>query len=51
MSIDSECQLLRIIDHSFLKPLIDRRKRKLFSIIEEIRLQLASKFNHRLSRQ
>jgi hypothetical protein len=50
MSIDSECQLFRIIDHSFLKLLIDRnvynrRKRKLFSIIEDIRLQLASKFN------
>ncbi len=50
MSIDSECQLFRIIDHSFLEPLIDRsvynrRKRKLFPIIEEIRLKLASRFN------
>lgn len=50
MSIDSECQLFRIIDDSFLKALIDRsvynrRKRKLFPIIEQIRLQLASRFN------
>lgn len=50
MSIDSECQLFRIIDHSFLKSLIDRsvynrRKRKLFPMIEEIRLKLASRFN------
>jgi hypothetical protein len=50
MGIDSECQLFRTIECSFLEPLIDRsvynrRKRKLFPLIEKIRLQLSSQFN------
>lgn len=50
MGIDSECQLFRTIENSFLEPLIDRsvynrRRRKLFPLIEEIRSQLSSQFN------
>ena len=50
MGIDSECQLFRIIESSFLEPLIERsvynrRRRKLFPLIENIRLQLSSLFN------
>jgi len=50
MSIDSECQLFRIIKGTFLDELIERsvynrRKRKLFSTIEQIRKQLSSFFN------
>ena len=50
MGIDSECQLFRTIENSFLEPLIDRsvynrRRRKLFPLIEEIRSQLSSHFN------
>jgi hypothetical protein len=50
MGIDSECQLFRTIEDSFLEPLIDRsvynrRRRKLFPLIEEIRSQLSSQFN------
>jgi len=50
MGIDSECQLFRTIESSFLEPLIDRsvynrRRRKLFPLIEKIRLKLSSQFN------
>ncbi len=50
MGIDSECQLFRTIESSFLEPLIERsvynrRRRKLFPLIENIRLQLSSLFN------
>ena len=50
MGIDSECQLFRTIESSFLEPLIDRsvynrRRRKLFPLIEKIRRQLSSQFN------
>ena len=50
MSIDSECQLFRAISGSYLDCLIDRsvynrRKQKLFSLIERIRQNLASSFN------
>ena len=50
MGIDSECQLFRTIESSFLEPLIERsvynrRRRKLFPLIEKIRLQLSSQFN------
>ncbi len=50
MGIDSECQLFRTIECSFLEPLIERsvynrRRRKLFPLIEKIRWQLSSKFN------
>ncbi len=50
MGIDSECQLFRTIESSFLEPLIERsvynrRRRKLFPLIENIRLQLSSHFN------
>lgn len=50
MGIDSECQLFRTIEYTYLEPLIDRsvynrRKRKLFPLIEKIRLHLSSKFN------
>lgn len=50
MSIDSECQLFRTISGSYLDDLIERsvynrRKRKLFSLIERIRQNLASLFN------
>jgi hypothetical protein len=50
MSIDSECQLFRTISGSYLEGLIERsvynrRKRKLFSLTEQIRQKLASSFN------
>ena len=50
MGIDSECKLFRTRECSFLEPLIDRsvynrRRRKLFPLIEKIRLQLSSQFN------
>ena len=50
MSIDSECQLFRIIESTFLQGRIERsvynrRKRKLFPYIEKIRLKLAEAFN------
>lgn len=50
MSIDSECQLFRTISNSCLDGLIERsvynrRRRKLFPLIEKIRLQLSSQFN------
>jgi len=50
MGIDSDCQLFRTIESSFLEPLIERsvynrRRRKLFPLIENIRLQLSSLFN------
>lgn len=50
MSIYSECQLFRVIINTYLEPLIERsvynrRKRKLFDLIEIIRQNLASKFN------
>jgi hypothetical protein len=50
MSIDSECQLFRTISGSHLEGLIERsvynrRKRKLFSLTEQIRQKLASSFN------
>jgi hypothetical protein len=50
MGIDSECQLFRTIESTELDALIERsvynrRKRKLFSLIETIRLSLASFFN------
>ena len=50
MSIDSECQLFRTISGSYLEDLIERsvynrRKRKLFSLTEQIRQKLASSFN------
>jgi len=50
MGIDSECQLFRTIESSFLEPLIERsvynrRRRRLFCLIENIRLKLSSLFN------
>lgn len=50
MSIDSECQLFRVISNTYLDGLIERsvynrRKRKLFSLTEHIRQKLASLFN------
>jgi len=50
MGIDSECQLFRTIECTELSSMIERsvynrRKRKLFSLIETIRLSLASFFN------
>lgn len=50
MSIDSECQLFRTISNSYLDDLIERsvynrRKRKLFSLTEQIRQKLACSFN------
>jgi hypothetical protein len=50
MSIDSECHLFRLIHGTYLNELIDRsvynrRRRKLFGLIEKIRIQLASFFN------
>jgi len=50
MSIDSECQLFRTISNSYLDCLIERsvynrRKRKLFSLTEQIRAELACAFN------
>ena len=50
MSIDSECQLFRTISGSYLDGLIERsvynrRKRKLFSLTEQIRQKMAYSFN------
>jgi len=50
MSIDSECQLFRTIENSVLEPLIERsvynrRRKKLFPLIENIRQKLYSIFN------
>jgi len=50
MSIDSECQLFRVIRNSKISNLIERsiynrRRRKLFGLIEDIRQRLASFFN------
>jgi hypothetical protein len=50
MGIDSECQLFRTIESSFLEPLIERsvynrRRRRLFCLIENIRQKLSSLFN------
>ena len=50
MSIISECQLFRVISNTYLEGLIERtvynrRKRRLFGLMESIRQQLASKFN------
>ena len=50
MGIDSECQLFRIIHGTHLSELIERsvynrRRRRLFNLIEDIRKQLASLFN------
>lgn len=49
LSIDSECQLFRIIPDSFKRKIersvYNRRKRKLFASIELIRKELSLKFN------
>jgi len=49
LSIDSECQLFRIIPDSFKTKIehsvYNRRKRKLFASIEFIRKELSLKFN------
>lgn len=50
MGIDSECQLFRVIQGSKISELIERsvynrRRRRLFNLIENIRKQLASFFN------
>lgn len=50
MSIHSECQLFRVISKTYLEGLIERsvynrRKRRLFGLMESIRQYLASKFN------
>jgi hypothetical protein len=50
MSIDSECQLFRLIHGSYLEEQIERsvynrRKRKLFGQLEEIRMKLSTIFN------
>lgn len=50
MSIDSECQLFRLIEGTYLFSLIERsvynrRKRRLFSLVEQIRGVLSSFFN------
>jgi hypothetical protein len=50
MGIDSECQLFRVIQSTPLfskieRSVYNRRKRKLFYLIEQLRLQLAHKFN------
>jgi hypothetical protein len=50
MSIDSECQLFRTISGTSLEGLIERsvynrRKRKLFSLTEQVRQKLACSFN------
>ena len=50
MSIDSECQLFRVISGTYLQGLIERsvynkRKRKLFSILENVRKTLAKSFS------
>jgi hypothetical protein len=50
MGIDSECQLFRVIQDSKLDGLIERsvynrRKRRLFPLIEQFRQKLANRFN------
>lgn len=50
MSVDSECQLFRLIESTFLhnkieRSVYNRRKRRLFPYIEKIRLKLAQAFN------
>jgi hypothetical protein len=50
MGIDSECQLFRVIQGSKLDGLIERsvynrRKRRLFPLIEQFRQKLANRFN------
>ena len=50
MGIDSECQLFRVIQGSNMNDLIERsvynrRKRKLFPLIEQMRQKLANYFN------
>lgn len=50
MSIDSECQLFRLIKGTYLQGLIERsvynrRKRKLFGLLENIRMTLSNTFN------
>ncbi len=50
MSIDSECQLFRVISGTYLQDLIERsvynkRKRKLFSILENVRKSLSRIFS------
>lgn len=50
MSIDSECQLFRVLDNQILgnqieRSVYNRRKRNLCPFIEQIRRKIASKFN------
>jgi len=49
MSIDSECQLFRIlpvqISNRIERIVYNRRKRNLFSVIDQMRFKLANKFN------
>lgn len=50
MSIDSECQLFRLIESTTLhgdieRSVYNRRKRRLFPYIEKVRLKLAQAFN------
>lgn len=50
MGIDSECQLFRVVSGTILDKVIERsvynrRKRKLFNLLEDIRKLLASYFN------
>jgi hypothetical protein len=50
MGIDSECQLFRVLETTPLRSKIERsvynkRRRRLFNLIEFIRLQLSQKFN------
>ena len=50
MSIVSECQLFRVISNTYLdgqieRSVYNRRKRRLFGLMESIRKQLASRFN------
>jgi len=49
MSIDSECQLFRILpevlSNKIERPVYNKRKRKLFSAMEFIRAKLSNKFN------
>lgn len=50
MSIDSECQLFRVIESTFLADKIERsvynrRRRRLFGLLDQVRCLLSSKFN------
>ena len=50
MSIDSECQLFRVISGTYLQGLIERsvynkRKRKLFSVLEDVRKSISRNFS------